>query len=112
MGTPVKIANVDCTKNAQICGQYKVTGYPTLILFVEGIPRAKYLGNRDAEALRDYVIEEVNKPAVAEPEPEVAEPEPEVVEPEPEVVEPEPEVAEPEPEVAAEEEPGKIKDEL
>lgn len=75
---PVQIANVDCTKNNDLCSEYKVTGFPTLILFVEGSPRTKYKGDRSKEALFDYVISELKKkPEVEEQEPEVGEQEPE-----------------------------------
>lgn len=60
--TPVKIANVDCTKNKDLCGLYSVTGFPTLILFVDGVEQERYKGSRQRDDLANFVVEFLNNP--------------------------------------------------
>ena len=48
---------MDCTKNGEICSKYGVQGYPTLVLFEDGIAIDKYKGERKLNALVDYVTE-------------------------------------------------------
>jgi len=62
--TPVKIANVDCTKNKDLCGLYSVTGFPTLILFVDGVEQERYKGSRQKDDLANFVVEFLNNPNI------------------------------------------------
>lgn len=52
---------MDCTKNQGTCQKYGVQGYPTLILFEDGLALEKYQGERTLNALIDFVTE--NAPA-------------------------------------------------
>ncbi|CDF35887.1 Protein disulfide-isomerase, PDIA-6 Membrane [Chondrus crispus] len=52
----VKIAQVDCEKNAELCQATKITGYPTFIMFKGVNPLEEdYGGERSVEAFSKYV---------------------------------------------------------
>jgi len=53
----VKIADVDCTMtgNKDLCSQYDVTGFPTLLLFRSGETIGEYEGTRDLPNMHLYV---------------------------------------------------------
>uniref|UniRef100_UPI00358EC57A thioredoxin domain-containing protein 5 n=1 Tax=Myxine glutinosa TaxID=7769 RepID=UPI00358EC57A len=52
----VNIAQLDCTSDKDLCSKFKVTGYPTLLLFVGGNMVAKFSGPRDLEDLHSFVL--------------------------------------------------------
>ncbi len=45
---PIPLAKVDCPANSALCGQYGVSGYPTLKIFRGGEFSADYQGPRNA----------------------------------------------------------------
>ena len=51
----VHIIKVDCTEETETCQQNGVKGYPTLVLFEDGLSIDKYSGARTLEALVDFV---------------------------------------------------------
>merc|ERR1712087_390950 len=51
----VKVAEVDCTQNRDLCSRYKIQGYPTLILFKDGKPVQEYQGGRDLKSLSNFI---------------------------------------------------------
>lgn len=51
----VKIAKVDCTQHKELCQQYKVRGYPTLMVFKNGEKESDYSGGRDLSALSQFL---------------------------------------------------------
>ena len=51
----IKLAKVDCTEQAELCGEYGVTGYPTLKVFRNGEP-TDYSGPRKADGIISYMI--------------------------------------------------------
>ncbi|KAK3580221.1 hypothetical protein CHS0354_012748 [Potamilus streckersoni] len=51
----IKIAKVDCTQERDLCSKYEVTGYPTLLLFHNGVKKEDYLEGRDLDALSRFV---------------------------------------------------------
>ncbi|BFZ21065.1 hypothetical protein BsWGS_24104 [Bradybaena similaris] len=60
----VTIAKVDCTQSATICKEHGITGYPTLLWFVNGQKIEKYSGQRTYEALKKYVSDKLSEDAV------------------------------------------------
>merc|ERR1711887_236797 len=51
----VKVAEVDCTQNRNLCSRYKIQGYPTLILFKDGKMVQEYQGGRDLKTLSNFI---------------------------------------------------------
>ena len=50
------IAEVDCTVDKELCGDYEVSSYPTL-LYGEPLAPDKYSGSRDLESLKEFAKE-------------------------------------------------------
>ena len=55
------IAEVDCTKNGQICELYDVGGYPTLALFKNGFKIENYSNRRDLTSFSSYLDTHLEK---------------------------------------------------
>ena len=52
----VAIAEVDCTKQGDICEHYGIQGYPTLKFFDHSLePTLTYQGGRDLESMVNFV---------------------------------------------------------
>lgn len=52
----VIIAKVNCVDNEKLCEQYKVVGYPTLLLFHNGKHVTEYSGSRKLEHLHIFLL--------------------------------------------------------
>jgi protein disulfide-isomerase-like protein len=55
----IRLAKVDATKEEKLAKEYGVTGFPTILLFVDGIKVEDYGGPREAHAIADYMREKV-----------------------------------------------------
>lgn len=60
----IKLAEVDCTVEADLCTQAGIRGYPTLKVFRNGSP-TDYTGPRQADGIISYMIKQ-SLPAVSE----------------------------------------------
>ena len=54
-GIPGFIIQIDCTKNKVTCERYRVTSYPTLLLFQNGVVVERYSGDRSLSSLIRFV---------------------------------------------------------
>jgi len=57
----VSIGRVDCTLDRDLCSKHEVRGYPTLLLFSNGMKEEKYQGGRDFQELYAYVTQHSKK---------------------------------------------------
>ncbi|XP_003700431.1 thioredoxin domain-containing protein pretaporter [Megachile rotundata] len=57
----VSISKVDCTQHRSVCGQFDITGYPTLLWIEDGKKVDKYAGQRSHEELKAYVSKMLGK---------------------------------------------------
>ncbi|KDD72451.1 hypothetical protein H632_c3327p0 [Helicosporidium sp. ATCC 50920] len=53
--TEVEVMAVDCTKNKDLCTNYKIPGFPTLKLFFKGEEKEQYRGSRDITSLEKWL---------------------------------------------------------
>ncbi|XP_064105135.1 thioredoxin domain-containing protein 5-like [Macrobrachium nipponense] len=73
----VSIGKLDCTKYRDICTEYEVKGYPTLLWIEDGKRKEKYVGDRSLEDMKNFVVGQlgdeanVQKEAEDEPQPPV-----------------------------------------
>lgn len=61
----VSIGRVDCTLDRDLCSSHEVRGYPTLLLFVNGMKEEKYQGGREFQELFAYASKQGEKHAHA-----------------------------------------------
>ncbi len=54
--TLVKV-EVDEGENMKLAGRYKLRGFPTLMLFVDGGEVARFAGNRASHWIRDWLLQ-------------------------------------------------------
>ena len=52
---------VDAGENMKLAGKYKVRGFPTVILFIDGEEKARFHGAKPLSFLRDFVDEYLDK---------------------------------------------------
>ena len=48
----VLLAKIDADENMKLCGHYRLRGFPTLILFIDGEEVSRVGGSQSAQALR------------------------------------------------------------
>jgi len=61
----ISIGRVDCTLDRDLCSTHGVRGYPTLLLFVNGMKEEKYQGGREFQELFAYASKQGEKHASA-----------------------------------------------
>ncbi|MDH3355674.1 MAG: thioredoxin family protein [Chromatiales bacterium] len=49
------LAKIDADENMKLCGHYRLRGFPTLLLFVNGEEVARIGGAQSAQALRAFI---------------------------------------------------------
>jgi thioredoxin 1 len=52
---------VDEGENMKLAGRFRVKGFPTVILFVQGEERGRFSGAKPLGFIRDFVAENVNR---------------------------------------------------
>jgi len=57
----VSIGRVDCTLDRDLCSTHGVRGYPTLLLFSNGMKEEKYQGGREFQELYAYITQHSKK---------------------------------------------------
>jgi thiol-disulfide isomerase/thioredoxin len=65
---PVLVAKVDCVIHKDLCFAQQIWGYPTLRLFIDGVPRADYRGDRTVLEMIHWLsmVEESHKIAIGQ----------------------------------------------
>lgn len=58
----IKLAQVDCTEEADLCQSFDIRGYPTLKVF-RGRSQEDYTGPREADGIAEHMVQ-LSKPAV------------------------------------------------
>ncbi|MBF0218794.1 MAG: thioredoxin [Gammaproteobacteria bacterium] len=53
----VLLANIDADENMKLCGHYRLRGFPTVILFVNGEEIARFSGARSVVETRHFIDE-------------------------------------------------------
>merc|ERR1719244_2497574 len=57
----VHFADMDCDANLIVCGEYKVTGYPTVLLLFNGKLIANYKESRDsAQRIKRWILKQLD----------------------------------------------------
>lgn len=51
----VLLAKIDADENMKLAGQYKLRGFPTIILFINGTEVDRFGGTKSAEAIRQFI---------------------------------------------------------
>ena len=59
------LAKVEADENMRLAGRYKLRGFPTAILFVNGEPVDQFSGARAPEFVREFLDQHFNKLAAA-----------------------------------------------
>jgi thioredoxin 1 len=51
----VLLAKIDADENMKLAGRYKLRGFPTLILFIDGEEVDRFGGAKPAQAIREFL---------------------------------------------------------
>jgi thioredoxin 1 len=51
----ILLAKIDADENMKLAGQYKLRGFPTIILFIDGEEVDRFGGMKSAEAIRQFI---------------------------------------------------------
>jgi thioredoxin len=61
------LAKVEADENMRLAGRYKLRGFPTAILFVNGEPADQFSGARPPDSVREFLDRYLDKPPVPRP---------------------------------------------
>ncbi len=56
----VLLAKIDADENMKLAGRYKLRGFPTLVLFIDGAEVDRFGGAKPAQAIREFLDRYVN----------------------------------------------------
>lgn len=51
----VLLAKVDADENMKLCGHYRLRGFPTVLLFIDGAEVGRFAGSKSPQALREFI---------------------------------------------------------
>ena len=51
----IRLAKIDADENMKLCGHYRLRGFPTLLLFVNGEEVGRIGGAQSAQAIRTFI---------------------------------------------------------
>ncbi len=57
----VLLAKIDADENMKLAGKYRLRGFPTIIMFVNGEEVDRFGGMKSAEAIRHFIDDNLNK---------------------------------------------------
>ena len=63
----VILAKVDADENMKLAGRYRLRGFPTVILFVNGVPVDQFSSARPPDFVREFLDRHLDKPAASRP---------------------------------------------
>ena len=61
------LAKVEADENMRLAGRYKLRGFPTVILFVNGEPVDQFSGARPPDFVREFLDQHLDKLAATRP---------------------------------------------
>jgi len=61
------LAKVEADENMKLAGRYKLRGFPTAILFVNGEPVDRFSGARPPDDVREFIDQHLDKLGTARP---------------------------------------------
>ena len=53
----VLLAKVDADENMRLCGHYRLRGFPTVVLFRDGVERGRFHGARPVHRVQEFIEE-------------------------------------------------------
>ncbi len=53
----VALAKVDADENMKLCGHYRLKGFPTVLMFVDGEEVGRFAGAKPFQSVRDFIDE-------------------------------------------------------
>lgn len=59
----LRLAKVDADENMKLAGHYKLRGFPTVILFIDGAEVGRFSSARPAEFVREFLGPHLDRPA-------------------------------------------------
>ncbi len=58
----VLLAKLEADENMRLAGFYRVKGFPTVMLFLDGEERGRFAGFRSEQAVREFIDEHASPP--------------------------------------------------
>ncbi|MCG7947635.1 MAG: thioredoxin domain-containing protein [Candidatus Thiodiazotropha taylori] len=53
----IELAKVEVDDNMRLAGRYRLRGFPTVILFIDGEERGRFHGSRASHWIRQWIVE-------------------------------------------------------
>ncbi|MBI3391781.1 MAG: thioredoxin fold domain-containing protein [Nitrospirae bacterium] len=61
-GGRILLAKLEADENMRLAGFYRVKGFPTVMLFLDGEERGRFAGFRSEQAVREFIDEHASPP--------------------------------------------------